>query len=59
MIKVGLMLFVLALFLVSCAGYTRNYGYGPYNAYDHYPYGYHNAPYGYYGYGYRGGWQHY
>jgi hypothetical protein len=52
-------LFVIALFLVGCAGYSNNYRYNPYSEYYHYPYGYHGAPYGYQGHGYRGGWQHF
>lgn len=57
-VSIGIMLAIF-LMLVGCAGYTRNYRYDPYNAYYHYPYGYHGAPYGYQGHGYRGGWQHY
>lgn len=52
------MLLVIALMLVGCAGYSRNYRYDPYSDHYHYPYGYHGSSYGHPGYGYHGGGYH-
>ncbi len=50
---------VVALMVGGCAGYSSSYRYDPYYGYyNHYPYGYHDAPFGDQGFGRHGGWPH-
>ncbi len=49
-------IFVMALIVGGCATYSDSYRYAPYGAYYHYPYGDHDYPFGYHGYGHHGGW---
>jgi hypothetical protein len=55
---IGIIL-VLVLMVGGCVGYSGSYRFDPYYGYyNHYPYGYHDSPSGYHGYGHHGGWYH-